>query len=105
MGSTIVNSDGIDDLIVSTFIADPNGKFGTGQQSGFSPTLERSDLLSENGGDSSQGFVINGITRGDHAGISVSSAGNFNGDGIDDLIIDADNANSVPNNSGESYLI
>jgi hypothetical protein len=32
------------------------------------------------------GFVINGESINDHSGYSVSSAGDVNGDGLDDLI-------------------
>jgi hypothetical protein len=32
------------------------------------------------------GFVINGENAGDDSGISVSTAGDVNGDGLDDLI-------------------
>ena len=39
--------------------------------------------------DGSNGFVINGIDAGDYSGDSVSSAGDINGDGFDDLIIGA----------------
>ncbi|MDB9716584.1 integrin alpha [Amylibacter sp.] len=35
------------------------------------------------------GFTINGIDASDRSGYSVSSAGDVNGDGIDDLIIGA----------------
>ena len=39
--------------------------------------------------DSTNGFVINGIDGEDQIGSSVSSAGDVNGDGVDDLIIGA----------------
>ncbi|MEA5504837.1 integrin alpha, partial [Halotia wernerae UHCC 0503] len=54
----------------------------------------------------SNGFVINGINAGDYSGTSVSSAGDINGDGFDDLIIGAPLAS--PNGqvmAGESYVV
>ncbi|KGF71885.1 hypothetical protein DO97_14735 [Neosynechococcus sphagnicola sy1] len=61
------------------------------------------NLSSLNG---SNGFVINGINVSDNSGYSVSSAGDVNGDGIEDLIIGAPYAD--PNgllNSGQSYVV
>ena len=42
------------------------------------------------------------MSPGDRSGWSVSSAGDFNKDGYDDIIIGAPNANSI---TGTSYLI
>ena len=102
-----VNGDGIDDLIISAANADPNGKNYAGESyvvfgssSGFSASF---DLSSLNG---SNGFVINGIDADDISGRSVSSAGDVNGDGIDDLIIGAPNADpNGKSNAGESYVV
>ena len=49
----------------------------------FEPTFNLEDL------DGSNGFAINGIAAYDASGYSVSSAGDVNGDGFDDLIIGA----------------
>ncbi len=102
-----VNGDGIDDIIIGAYLADPNGTNNAGESyvvfgssSGIGSSLNLSDL------DGSNGFVINGIDIGDNSGISVSNAGDVNGDGIDDIIIGADRANPNGNfEAGESYVV
>ena len=56
-------------------------------------------LLSLNGNN---GFTINGINSGGQSGYSVASAGDVNGDGIDDLIVGAPRVSS---DAGQSYVI
>ncbi|MBW4458773.1 MAG: integrin alpha [Nodosilinea sp. WJT8-NPBG4] len=103
-----INNDGIDDLIIGASDADPNGNSNAGESYvvfggatvGSSGSLNLSDL------NGSNGFVVNGINQGDSLGRSVSSAGDINNDGIDDLIIGAFIAD--PNgtrSAGESYVI
>jgi Ca2+-binding RTX toxin-like protein len=102
-----VNGDGFDDLIIGARRADPNGNNGAGESyvvfgtnQGFAASLDLSTL------DGTNGFVINGIDAFDSSGVSVSSAGDVNGDGFDDLIIGADDA--APNgnsDAGESYVV
>ena len=107
-----VNGDGVDDLIIGARDADPNGNFRAGESyvvfgrdtsaggPGFASQL---DLCSLNG---SNGFVLNGIDSRDYSGFSVSSAGDVNGDGVDDLIIGAERADPNGNSSaGESYVV
>ncbi|MBE7381225.1 MAG: FG-GAP repeat protein [Leptolyngbya sp. SIO1E4] len=106
-GAGDINGDGIDDLIVGAFGADLNSNYGAGESyvvfgsdQGFSASLELSDL------DGSNGFVLKGIDGGDNSGLSVSGAGDINGDGIDDLIIGAPFADLNSNYSaGESYVV
>jgi hypothetical protein len=49
------------------------------------------NLTSLNGNN---GFAINGINSGDQSGLSVSEAGDVNGDGVADIIIGAMGASS-----------
>jgi len=102
-----VNGDGFDDLIIGAYRADPNGIHYAGQSyvvfgsnSGFAASVNLSEL------NGSNGFAINGIAALDRLGFSVSSAGDVNGDGIDDLIIGAVAAspNGIPG-AGQSYVV
>jgi hypothetical protein len=101
-----VNGDGFDDLIIGAFRATPNGIRYAGQSyivfgsnSGFSASLNLSEL------NGSNGFAINGIAANDLSGRSVSSAGDVNGDGFDDLIIGANWASPNGIRSGQSYVV
>ena len=100
-----INGDGFDDLIIGARDADPNGNssgssyvvFGSG--SGFTSTLNLFTLTGLNG------FRIGGAAPLDRSGRSVSSVGDINGDGIDDLIVGADGADPNGSYSGSSYVV
>ncbi|MEO1211656.1 MAG: Calx-beta domain-containing protein, partial [Cyanobacteria bacterium J06638_20] len=97
-----INGDGIDDLIIGAYFADPNGNSAAGssyvvfgRQTGFGARFNLSAL------NGSNGFAINGVAENDLSGRSVSGAGDINGDGIDDLIIGATSADPA----GASYVV
>jgi hypothetical protein len=101
-----VNGDGLDDLIVGAYYADSAGKADIGKSfvvfgKADTTTVNLSNITSGTGG-----FVINGENAGDKSGYSVSSAGDVNGDGLDDLIIGAPSAGSANNaNAGKSFVV
>lgn len=98
-GAGDVNGDGVDDIILgSPFFDDRAGKSYVvfGKQTPFAPSLNVSEL------NGSNGFALSGVNDGDASGFSVSSAGDVNGDEIDDLIVGARGAN---NRAGESYVV
>ena len=86
-----INNDGIDDMIIgaSQTIINPrrtgNGQtyvvFGRTER--FPSRLSLADL------DGFTGFRYNGIGTTDYSGFSISRAGDFGGDGLDDFIIGA----------------
>jgi hypothetical protein len=104
-----VNGDGISDLLIGSPFASPNGVFGAGESYvvfgsvgvGSSGVLDPSNLNGTNG------FVLNGIDPRNYSGISVSNAGDVNGDGIDDIIIGASRVtpNSANAYAGASYVV
>ena len=110
MGSSVsnagdVNGDGFDDVIIGAPLADPNGNFSGssyvvfGRASGFDATLDLSSL------DGNNGFRLDGVAAGDQLGFTVSNVGDVNGDGFDDLIIGAPNADPNGGQSGSSYVV
>jgi hypothetical protein len=97
-----VNNDGLDDLIVGAHLADPNGTSSGASYVVFGKNDNTPVDLSALGNG---GFVINGATAGDYSGRSVSSAGDVNGDGLDDLIVGAPYVDPNGSNSGASYVV
>lgn len=100
-----INSDGIADIIIGAANADPLSRSNAGcayviygQKNGFSH-IDLKALTP------SQGFKIMGASVGDSLGVSVSNAGDFNNDGIDDILIGAPNADPSRVDAGITYVI
>ncbi len=111
-GAGDVNGDGFNDLIVGARYGDDAGTdageayviFGTDRGFGAADTTGRQvvDLTCLS---PSQGYVIQGAAPGDSAGWSVSSAGDVNGDGLDDMIVGARFADGGGNDAGAVYVL
>ncbi|MEM9968543.1 MAG: hypothetical protein AAF755_10620, partial [Pseudomonadota bacterium] len=105
-----MDGDGLDDLIIGARNDDPNGGNSGAAFVVFGKTdgsaIELSDVQQ---GTNTSGFVVNGGAGGDRAGVSVSGAGDVDGDGIEDLIIGVyrDDPNGVGNafNSGAAFVV
>src|SRR5262245_30941544 len=101
-----INGDGLADLVVGAPRANPHGRDDAGSAFvifGKTTGWSNIDLANLAPGD---GFRIDGAAADDNAGYSVSSAGDFNGDGFADLIIGAPHADSAGGtNPGSAYVI
>ena len=99
-----VNGDGLADIIVGAFGANANGSYSGKTYVVYGKTSTTGINLSAIAAGSG-GFVINGQAASDYSGISVSSAGDINGDGLADLIIGAYQANANGSHSGRTYVV
>jgi len=101
-----VNGDGLDDLIIGALGASPSGSYDAGKSYVVFGKTDGSAVNLSAVEAGTGGFVINGQATRDFSGNSVSSAGDVNGDGLDDLIIGADNADPAGlNGAGKSYVV
>lgn len=108
-GAGDFNGDGFDDLIVGANGA-PNGQFIGAAYVVFGQAAPSGASLDVSTLDGNNGFVLNGVATGDfdtpNTGSAVSTAGDINGDGLDDIIIGAPGADVGDNSgAGKSYVV
>jgi Ca2+-binding RTX toxin-like protein len=100
-----VNGDGFVDLIVGALGQDAGGNdagaaylvYGTGADR---ETVYLADIAAGNGG-----FKLVGEQAGDNAGVALSSAGDVNGDGYDDLLIGSPKNDAGGTDAGAAYVV
>ncbi len=103
-GAGDVNGDGLADLIVGAYRAEPGGEPYAGES--YVVFGKASNTLVNLAALGAGGFRIDGIDAFDISGVSVSGAGDVNGDGLADLIVGAPNASpGGDSGAGESYVI
>lgn len=89
-----VNGDGINDIIMSSNCNEQESYVVFGSRIGYGSTLSVNEL------NGSNGFIITGSGAAPDG--EVSGVGDVNGDGIDDIIVGAPNAND---GVGQGYVI
>ncbi|MFO1171320.1 MAG: hypothetical protein U1E49_10165 [Hyphomicrobiaceae bacterium] len=110
-----VNGDGFDDLLIGAKFAEDGANNDEGETYVVFGGANLSTLDGANGVvdgfadlaylEANTGFRISGRDADDHLGSSVSSAGDVNGDGFDDLLIGADQAEDGAAAEGETYIL
>ncbi len=95
-----VNGDGYDDILVGA-----NGQDIGGSGTGSAYIIYGSTSLASSIDLGDADVKLIGETSGDYAGLPISSAGDVNNDGYDDILISAANQDAGGSNSGAIYLI
>ncbi|MGC4024834.1 MAG: Ig-like domain-containing protein [Mesorhizobium sp.] len=98
-----VNGDGIDDIIIGASNAS-YVVFGSETLIGTNDGHDRM-ILNVNDLTEGKGFILRSFHNGDNFGASVSSIGDFNGDGFDDIIVGASTGDDGGPGAGEAYVI
>lgn len=104
-----VNGDGLDDMMVGAWLGEEGGN-NSGQAyvifgrdvDGGDPAFGTVDLAAL---PTSTGITIFGDWAQDQAGRSIAPLGDVNGDGIDDVIMGAEQGDNTGPNAGEAYVI
>lgn len=108
------NGDGLDDLILGSVTTDPNGISNAGEAYVVFGAAGADIAALSAGGigfdlnelDGAEGFSLPGFDANDGVSSGVSSAGDINGDGIDDMIIGVRNTSPEGRgNAGEAFIV
>lgn len=106
-GAGDVNGDGLADVIVGAYGADPPGRTGGGETyvvyGKSSATTVALSAVGPPGG--TVGFRIDGPATGEYSGFHVAGAGDVNGDGLSDVVVGAPFADAGASDTGIAYVV
>ena len=114
-GAADINGDGFNDIIIGTSDNFGDGVhsnaayvvFGTSASFGtFNSTSGRNEIdVGSSSFDAAAGFVIQGAAAAVGSGYSVAGGGDFNGDGIADLVVGATGGGNSDFPQGAAYVL
>jgi len=93
-----VNGDGKDDMLAGEPWGDVSGTNDGLAYVVYGP-------LSGSLGAASADAVLQGVSSGDEAGASVAGVGDTDGDGVDDILVGAENESTGGSDAGAAYLV
>ncbi|MCC6706794.1 MAG: FG-GAP repeat protein [Gammaproteobacteria bacterium] len=101
-----INGDGIDDVLIGADDVSNNAEFAGASYVIFGQRGDFAAVLSVDALNGSNGFRLDGVAASDFSGRAVSGAGDINGDGYDDVLIGATNADPPgATGAGASYVL
>ncbi len=101
-----IDGDGLIDLIIGTYLSDITGKTDGGKSYIVFGKTDKNNVNLSDVANGTGGFIINANVAGENSGLSVSSAGDVDGDGLADLIVGANLSTSGGGwAAGRSYVI
>jgi hypothetical protein len=103
-GAGDVNGDGIDDVLIGEYAADPSSRTDAGSTYVLYGSASPTDVTVNSLG--ARGFRIDGAATNDLSGFHLGNAGDINGDGFADVLIGAEQADPLSrSNAGASYVV
>jgi methionine-rich copper-binding protein CopC len=101
-----VNGDGLADLLIGAPGADAGAKTDAGRSYVVFGTTSTAAIKLSSVAAGTGGFVINGESAGDASGYKVAAAGDLNGDGLADMLISANKADTTGGaDAGRTYVV